>query len=85
MSAPADGPLERFSRRLRSCEPLAIVVVPPRGDTHTGFELARELMSAGDVRLVGHGVTLQDTWPEWAADSALQTTELGSFALQRKP
>ena len=80
MSPPADGPLERFSRRLRSCEPQqAIVVVPPRGDTRTGFELARELMSAGNVRLVGHGVTLKDTWPEWAADSTLQMTELGAY------
>ena len=58
-----------------------VVLVPYGSDLAAGFELARQCrQSQSRVRLVGHGVTLEPSWPGWLKnDAKLLLTELGAY------
>jgi hypothetical protein len=85
--ATADDLAERVARFTRrphpntgDAVPTNVVLVPPLHDIRVGFERARELLSDGPVRLVGDGVTLEPSWPEWVrATPGLVLSELGAY------
>lgn len=62
-------------------DPRDIVVVLLDGSLEEGFVRARELLETrGAVRLIGHGVTLRSTWPNWAdGKKGLVLSELGAY------
>lgn len=83
-TAAVEAAVARFTvrpHRDAPADPQHVVVTLLDGDLDEAFATARVVAQAkGSVRLVGHGATLEATWPSWVRrQPGLVLTELGAY------
>jgi hypothetical protein len=60
--------------------PRRVLVLLPGVDLTAGFAVARKMLAAGPLRVIGHGVTTRARQPSWASGArGLWLTELGAY------